>query len=144
MQRFLRRAIAYWFVLTIAGMLSATAQDFRQYPGSNLDDKASQQASAVARGMECRVFTTSDSYDKVYAYYKGLYKEFTAPFPRQKLHDGTDVKWAFFILDGGKDLAHSKYWMKIQRPYITTVDDNADFQGIRDISVIQTVRRTDR
>ena len=144
MWRFLRRVIAYWIALAIVGMLSAAAQDFRQYPGSKLDENASQQASTVARGMDCRVFTTSDSYDKVYAYYKGLYKEFTAPFPHQKLRDGTDVKWAFFILDGGKDLAHSRYWMKIQRPYITTVDDNADFQGVRDISVIQTVRRTER
>lgn len=143
MRNLLIKVMFYCFVLAIAGT-SCAAQDFRQYPGSKLDEKASQQASSGARGTECRIFTTSDSYEKVYAYYKDLYKEFTAPFPRQKLPNGNDVKWAFFILDGGKDLVHSKYWMKVQRPYITTVDDNADFQGVRDIGVIQTVRRTGR
>ena len=41
-----------------------------------------------------------------------------------------------FILDEGKDLASSKYGMKIQRRYV----GDADGQEIRDITVIQTVR----
>jgi hypothetical protein len=52
------------------------------------------------------------------------------------LPSGQPVKWAFFIFDGGKDLASSKYWMKIQRPSV----GGADGQEIRDVTVIQTVR----
>ena len=140
MQRFLAKLIAHFFVLVIAGTLSV-AQDFKQYPGSRLDDKASQQASAVDKGMEVQVYTTSDAFEKVYSFYKSLYKEIAVPFSRQATPTGKEVKWAFFVLDGGKDLMHSNYWMKVQRPYIGTVDDEANFQDVREMSVIQTVRR---
>src|SRR5438034_978387 len=141
MERLPNRLIACCSVLVLAGTLSA-AQDFKQYPGSKLEEKAGRQASAAAKGLECQVYTTGDSFDKVYAFYKGLYKEFPTPFPAQNLPGGKEVKWAFFILDGGKDLSRSKYWMKIQRPYIGTIaeDGSADFKDIRDVSVIQTVR----
>jgi hypothetical protein len=141
MQRLLTKFIAYCTVLAIT-VTASFAQDFKQYPGSRLDEQAGRQASAAAKGLECQVYATGDSFDKVYAFYKGLYKEFSTPFPTQKLPNGQEVKWAFFILDGGKDLSHSKYWMKIQRPYIGTIagDGRGDFKDIRDVSVIQTVR----
>jgi hypothetical protein len=133
--------IASCSILAIVVTVSA-AQDFKQYPGSTLDEQAGHQASAVAKGLESQVYTTDDGFDKVYAFYKSLYKEFPTPFPSQKLPGGKEVKWAFFILDGGKDLSRSKYWMKIQRPYIGTIaeDGRGDFKDIRDVSVIQTVR----
>jgi hypothetical protein len=134
------RWVVCWVILTLG--TAAVAQDFKQYPGSKLDEQAGRQASAVAKGLECQVYTTNDGFDKVYAFYKGLYKEFPTPFPVQKLPGRKEVKWAFFILDGGKDLSRSKYWMKIQRPYIGTIaeDGRGDFKDIRDVSVIQTVR----
>jgi hypothetical protein len=139
MRKGLSILVVQCLVLVILSALSL-ALDFSQYPGSKLDEKASQQASSVAKGMECQVYITADSYDKVYTYYKALYKEVAVPFPSQKLPNGKEVQWAFFILDGGKDLSHSKYWMKIQRPYIGDVDDEAKFQDVRDITVVQTVR----
>ena len=140
MPRSLIGLIAFCAVLALAGTLSV-AQNFEQYPGSKLDEKAGRQASAATQGLECQVYTTNDGFDKVHAFYKGLYKEFPTPFPAQKLPDGKEVKWAFFILDGGRDLSRSKYWMKIQRPYIGTIGNSgADFKDIRDVSVIQTVR----
>jgi len=141
MERLSNRLIACCSVLVLAGTLSV-AQDFKQYPGAKLDEQAGRQSSATAKDLECQVYTTSDAYDKVHAFYKSLYKEFPTPFPTQKLPNGQEVKWAFFILDGSKDLSHSKYWMKIQRPYIGTIaeDGSADFKDIRDVSVIQTVR----
>jgi hypothetical protein len=140
MQRFLTKLIVYFFVLLIAGTWSV-AQDFKPYPGSTLDDKASQQASAVERGMEVQVYTSGDNFEKVCSFYKSLYKEVAVPFSKQALPNGKEVKWAFFVLDGGKDLMHSNYWMKVQRPYIGTVDDEANFEDVRDINVIQTVHR---
>jgi hypothetical protein len=129
--------------LTLLAIFSVLgfAQDFKPYPGSRLDEKASQQSSAVEKGMEVQVYTSSDNFEKVYSFYKSLYKEVAVPFPKQTLPSGRDVKWAFFVLDGTKDLMHSKYWMKVQHPYVGTVDDEANFEDVRDVSVIQTVRR---
>lgn len=129
------------FMFALAVGILSRAQSFAAYPGARPDEKASRASSAVTPGVECRVFTTYDSFDKVYAFYRGKYKEFTAPFPHQKLPDGREVKWSFFILDGAADLAHSRSWMKIQRPAIDSVNDDGDFINVRDISVIETVRK---
>ena len=133
------RGISALTILVVAGTLSV-AQDFQFYPGSKLDEKAGLRASSVLEGMECHVYTTSDSFDKVYSFYKAHYNEIPVPFPKQKISDGKEVRWAFFVLDGARDLQHSAYWMKIQRPYIRGGDDSAAFDEIRDISVIETVR----
>ena len=122
----------------LAGMLVAfsslcLAQEFKSYTGAKLDDKISREASAVVPGKESQVYTTNDSLDKVYAFYKGMYKEFSMRSAGPTLPSGQQVKWYFFILDGGTTLANSKFWMKIQHPYVNGTD-------IRDITVIQTVR----
>ncbi len=116
------------------GSLPCLAQEFKAYPGSKMDDKGSREASAAAPGKQSEVYTTGDSFDKVYAFYKGLYKEFS--MMRAPNIAGQKIQWAFFILDGGKDLAKSGYWMKIQRPYIGGVDG----KDVRDLTVIQSVR----
>ncbi len=127
--------------LLVAGMLLAAvnvpclAQDFKPYAGSKLDEKGSREASAAAPGKQSEVYTTGDAFDKVLAFYKGLYKEF-AMRGAPKLPSGQQVQWAFFILDGGKNLSDSKYWMKIQRPYV----GGTDGRDVRDVTVIQTVR----
>jgi len=126
----------------VAGVLVALAnvlclaQDFKPYAGSKLDEKASREASAAAPGKQSEVYTTGDSIDKVSAFYKALYKEYTMRSTGPKLPSGQQVKWAFFILDGGTTLANSKLWLKIQRPYV----GGADGKDIRDITLIQTVR----
>jgi hypothetical protein len=71
----------------IAGTLSV-AQDVKPYPGSRFDDKPGQQASAVEKGMKVRVYTAGDSFEKVYDFYKSLYKEVAVPFPKQTLPNG--------------------------------------------------------
>jgi len=112
------------------------AQDFKPYPGGKADEKASREASAAVPGKQSQVFTTDDPFEKVYSFYKGLYKEFTMGNASPKLPSGQPIRWAFFILDGAKDLASSKYWMKIQRPYV----GGTDGQEIREVTVIQTIR----
>lgn len=130
------------WLLVAAGMLSSVsvpclAQDFKPYPGAKLDEKVSREASAAAPGKQSEVYTTEDAFDKVYAFYKGLYKEYAMPGRgAPKLPTGQPMKWAFFLIDGGKDLSTSKYWMKVQRPYV----GGTDGKDIRDLTVVQTVR----
>jgi len=122
------------FVLgSILGL--ANAQDFKPYAGSKLDSEASREASAAAPGKQSEVYTTADSYEKVYAFYKGQYKEFVIGNGGPKLPSGQQIRWAFFILDGAKDLATSKYWMKVQRPYV----GGSDGKDIREVTITQTV-----
>jgi hypothetical protein len=131
------RSSCHLIVLGVLLISSAIAQDFKQFPGSHLDDAASREASKAAPGKESQVYTTSDSYDKVVAFYKGMYKQDTAMHTTgPKLPSGEQVQWAFFLIDGGKGLASSKYWMKVQHPYV----GGADGKDIRDLTVIQTVR----
>src|SRR5258708_39724373 len=106
-------------LLVACGMLLAAvnvpclAQDFKPYPGSKLDEKGTRDASATAPGKSSQVYTTSGAFDKVAAFYKGLYKELPMRVG-PKLPSGQHIQWAFFILDGGKNLSDSKYWMKVQ------------------------------
>ena len=130
-------ALFLFVVMILTGVnLPCLAQDSKPYPGAKLDEKSSREASVTAPGKQSEVYTTGDAFEKVYAFYKGLYKEYTMSKSSPTLPSGQQIKWAFFILDGGKDLASSKYWMKIQRPYV----GGADGQDIRDVTVIQTVR----
>jgi hypothetical protein len=123
--------------MTLAsGSVRCFAQDFKPYPGAKLDEASSREASAAAPGKQSDVYTTSDVFEKVSAFYKGLYKEYTMSSSVPKLPSGQQMKWTFFILDGAKDLGSSKYWMKVQRPYV----GGADGRDIRDLTVIQTVR----
>ena len=130
--------IALCLVYVLA-CLPEMAQELKRYPGAQFDEKVSRQASQAAPGKQSEVYTTADTFENVYAFYKRLYKEYTMPMPQ--LPSGKKLQWAFFILDGGKNLSASKYWIKIQRPYVGTVADVADaeFQDIRDVTAIQTV-----
>jgi hypothetical protein len=122
------------FVLTGA---IGSAQELKLFPGSQLDEKASREASQAAPGKESQVYTTSESFDKVYAFYKSLYKQDTkmrAGGPT--LPSGQQVQWAFFLIDGGSSLASSKYWMKVQYPYV----GGSDGKDIRNVTIIQSVR----
>ena len=58
----------------------------------------------------------------------------------QKLPSGQELKEAYFIFDGGKDITVSKLWIKIQRPYIGGMEIGKDFQvkykDVRDVTAI--------
>jgi len=112
------------------------AQELKPYPGAKLDEKASSEASAATPGKQSQVYTTSDSYDKVVAFYKPLYKQDSRMPPTGPKLANQQIKWAFFIIDSGTTLANSKYWMKVQYPYV----GGADGKDIREVTVIQTVR----
>jgi len=110
------------------------------YPGAVLDAAASRAASYGRK--QSQVYTTNDGYDRVYAFYKGRYKENPYPLPPVTLPSGKPVRSAIFFVDGAQNLAVSKLWIRIQRPYIFTMNKGTgEFEDVRDVSVIQTVRR---
>src|SRR5579863_2361552 len=100
----MRRALS---LICAIGSLILAAQAFKVYRGSKLDEGASREASTGKAEVE--VYTTDDSLDKVYAFYKTLYPEFVMKRPAPKLASGQQAKWAFFILDGAQGLASSHY-----------------------------------
>src|ERR1700676_1279685 len=129
------------FLIVVSVILSAAnapclAQDLKPYPGAKLDERSSREASAAAPGKQSEVYTTADAFQKVYAFYKGLYKEYAMPSSSPKLPSGQQVKWVFLLLEGGKDLARFKTWMKMEPPYV----GGADAQDIGDITVIHPDR----
>jgi len=123
-------------IFLVAGLVPCRAEDFKLYPGSKVDEAASKEASATVPGKESLVYTTPDAIDKVSSFYKALYKEVTMRSSGPKLPSGEQVHWFFFALDGETSLAKSKFWMKVQRPYV----GGTDGKDIREITVIQTVR----
>ena len=99
--------------LLVAGLLLGAAnvpgiaQEFKPYAGARLDEKASREASAASPGKQSEVYTTTDAFDKVLAFYKGQYKEVPMSRPPPKIA-GQQIRWAFFILDDGTSLATAR------------------------------------
>jgi hypothetical protein len=123
-------------VFLVAGLVPCRAEGFKPYPGSKVDEAASREASTSVPGKESLVYSTPDALDKVSSFYKGLYKEITMRSSGPTLPSGEQVRWSFFAIDGEASLVKSKFWMKVQRPYV----GGADGKDIRQITVIQTVR----
>jgi len=63
-------------------------------PAPNLMKKGAAMPVPLPPGKQSEVYTTGDAFDKVLAFYKGLYKE----FPMRggpKLPSGQAIQWAF-------------------------------------------------
>ena len=113
------------FIL-LAGISVLYAGDFKAYPNAKLDPKLTQEANKMAAEANLKtkasIYVTGDSFDKVIAFYQQVGEEYKMPYQTpgkvQKLPSGKELKVAFFIFDGAKDLASSQLWAKIQRPYI--------------------------
>jgi hypothetical protein len=117
-------------VLVFISIMIVSAADFKVYPGAKVDEKLTKEANdfgaKAAAGSKMAfpkvtIYTTGDTYEKVYSFYKGVGKEYQMPNvsgTKNKLPSGKELKSSFFIFDGAKDLMSSKLYAKIQRPYI--------------------------
>jgi len=115
------------------------ASEFKVYPGAKIDEKTTKEANEAAHqgakisNGQSTIYTTMDSFPKVTLFYKSMSKEYIMPRAsgtsgKPKKYEKYDLYEAFFIFDDAKDLASSKLWVKIQRPYIGN--------DVRDITVI--------
>ena len=133
-------------IIPVVFCLVAFAVEFKPYPGSKVDEKATQEsnqmaaASKMGKAPKSTIYTTSDSFEKVFGFYQGIAKEYKMPGQRaKKLPSGQELKEAYFIFDEAGDLLNSKLWIKIQRPYIGRVKMEgfqAKYEDIRDVTAI--------
>lgn len=129
-----------YIILSIVFIYAALvfASEFKVYPGAKIDKKATKEANEAAQAakmsnVKATIYTTTDSFPKVSSFYKGIAKEYTMPRAsgtsgKPKKYEKYDLYEAFFIFDGAKNLASSKLWVKVQRPYIG--------EDVRDITAI--------
>ena len=129
--------------LMLALTTAVAGQGFKIYPGATKytppDTNETREAQkALPPGTVATSYLTNDSFEKVVAFYKGFAQEYTMPgIPKgRKLPNGQELKQAYFIFDGAKDLATSKSWAQIQRPLIGSIDDQMQPRDIRDVTVI--------
>ena len=98
---------------------------FKVYPGAQLDAvyeaKQPEPGSKILKASKEIVFTTSDPFESVIAFYSGIAREYKIPGRTGrvvKLISGQELKEAYFIFDNAADITTSKHWIKIQRPYM--------------------------
>ena len=142
-----------WVAALTATLSSvAWAADPGLYPGAKLDPDITKKAQAAApMGMgPSSVATTTDSFEKVMAHYKaagtevrigaGYERELPSTLkPGAGPGSGIKVKQVMVILDGAPDLATSKNWVSITRPFIFNARPEGDkliYEDIRDITAI--------
>jgi hypothetical protein len=133
-------------LLTLALTAGAAAQGFKPYPGATRynppDTKETRDAmKALPAGTTTATYTTTDSFEKVVAFYKGSAREYQIPGMRSggKLPNGQEMKHTFLIFDAAADITTSRSWAKVQHPFIGSVDFKAgapEYKDIRDVTAI--------
>jgi len=132
------KKIVYGMVLFYLLLLPAQAADFKLYPGARPDAEATRQAAQAAAeakmtNVKTSIYTTPDAFAKVAKFYQAISAEYAMPRAsgvsgKPKKYGKYDLWEAYFIFDGAKDLAGSKLWVKVQRPYIG--------EDVRDVTAI--------
>lgn len=152
------RRLLWAAALTAVFSAGAWAADPGLYPGARLDPEITKKAQAAApMGMgPSSVATTTDSFEKVMAFYKaagtevrigqrpgqpdtGYERELPNSLKPGGPGSGIKVKQVMVILDGAPDLATSKNWVSITRPFIFNARPEGNkliYEDIRDITAI--------
>lgn len=138
-------------LLILAITANVAAQGFKTYPGAAqftppATEDQKKLLQSLPPGTQVSFYRTDDSFEKVQAFYQGFAKTFTMPGARtgRKLPTGQELKQAFFIFDGAADLAASKSWATVQRPYIGSVEMKGpapEYHDVRDITVITLTQK---
>jgi len=130
-------------VVVAAITTTVVAQGFKTYPGATKytppdTPERREVLKALPPGTEANIYLTNDAFEKVVAFYQAAGKQYVMPgMPKnRKLPNGQELKQTYFIFDGAKDLAASKSWAQVQRPFIGSMDANLQPQDVRDLTVI--------
>jgi hypothetical protein len=94
--------------------MTMAGQTPKVYPGAskyNPPDTPENRAAlkAMPPDTQAAYYVTNDSFEKVVEFYRGLGKEYTMPGQRKggKLPSGQDLKQAYFVFDGARDISES-------------------------------------
>ena len=120
----------------------AAAKSFVPYPHSKPDVASAKQAEKLAPGTHVGVWTSTDSFEQVVAFYKARYSAYK--MPGTGAVGAQRVKMAFFMLDGAADISKSRSWMKVQRPFVGNFSFHNGApqpQDVRDLTAIETVTK---
>ncbi len=123
------------------------AGGFQVYPGAKVEDiyqsRQPEPGTKMTKGPKVIVFTTSDFFENVVAFYRGIGREYKMPGSSgkpTKLSSGQELKEAYFIFDGAGDIMTSKHWIRIQRPYLSRDRTREGLQGkygaVREVTAI--------
>jgi len=123
----MKKGIIWILALTALLALPAlgSSASFKVYPGAKLDGvyetKQPQPGGKTSKSSKEIVFTTSDPFESVVAFYSGIAREYRIPGRTGhtiKLFSGQELKEAYFIFDNAPDITTSVHWIKIQHPYL--------------------------
>ena len=146
------RISAFVMVLTLPAIILAGG--FQVYPGVKVEGiyEARQPGpgTKVPKAPKVIVFTTSDPFESVVAFYQGIGREYRVRGSSgnpTKLSSGQELKEAYFIFDDAGDIMTSKHWVKIQRPYLSRERTKEGLQGrygaVREVTaIIEEDKRT--
>lgn len=149
----MRKTILFCLVSFIA--CTVQAANVKIYPGAQIDPKVMKifeqvktKASPEDKAAlgDTTVYTTKDAYQLVYGFYKKLYKETDLKIKQtnKPLANGKLLNDAYFCLDGQASIAFSKFWLKIQNPYVgqmNKVNGKLEYSDIKDLTVITLVEK---
>jgi hypothetical protein len=132
------------------GPMDVRAGGFKSYPGATLDEKASLDANAAldtaAGTCKLTIYLSPDPYDKVVHFYKAHGREHSifanVPTFKGLLPGGKELRKTAVILDGADDIADTRLWVQIQRPFILDVKmtgHTPEFRDVRDLTGITLI-----
>jgi hypothetical protein len=138
----------------ILGAVTAQSPRLDIYPGATTPDWARRAAAQPAKGgsagqdVSVDVYVTTDPFEKVRDFYRAKATEFEGPKSVRTGPASEGLQVAFFSLDGGKTIATSKWWMKIQWPTYEGAEMvvrngklAAEFKNRHDVTSIEIAKR---
>jgi hypothetical protein len=142
-----REVFILTFVMIFTLPVVVFAGVFKVYPGAKLEEvyeaNQTETGAKMSKSPKVIIFTTTDFFENVVAFYRGLTREYRMPGTGGKpmrLSSGQELKEAYFIFDDAADIMTSKHWVKIQRPYLgkgqTGAGAHGKYGAVRDITAI--------
>lgn len=146
--------LATALVLALGLAAGAAADGFKVYPGATKytppqNENTKEFMENLRPGVTMTAYLTTDSFEQVVAFYKGLGREFASPktHTSPKLPNGQEVKKAFVIFDGAPTPMKSRSWVSVRRPFLGAVthigNTPPQYNDVRDVTEIVLTEKKD-